>query len=107
VTLLETLGIDLSGLIEPMSKIRDIRMFTVGQVAVAHETAHISTTIILSTSAQEGSRLPVDESSGRGWRAKLTSVGEPGPDARMLSALRTTWYRSKIWRPWNVGRNAK
>lgn len=88
----------LSGLIEPMSQIQDIRVFTAGRVAMTHEIVHVSTTTIRSTSARAGSHLTFD---GRRWRANLTSVGERAPDARTLSALRTTWYRSKHWRPWD------
>jgi hypothetical protein len=77
----------LSGLIEPMSQIQDIGLFSAGRVAMTHETAHISTTITRSTSAREGSQLPFDGPIGRRWRAHLTSVGEPAPDAASQKVL--------------------
>jgi organic hydroperoxide reductase OsmC/OhrA len=55
-----------------------------------------------STSAREGSHLAIDGPIGRRWKVNLTSVGEPTLDAKTLSALRTTWSRSKHWSPWEV-----
>jgi hypothetical protein len=74
-----------------------------GGSSTAHRGALVTPTDLPSTSAREGRHLPFDGSIGRRWRAKLTSIGEPTPDAWTLSALRTTWYRSKHWRPWDVG----
>jgi hypothetical protein len=92
----------LYGLMEPMSQIQDIRLFTAGRVAMTHEIANICTSTIRSTSAREGSHLAIDGPIGRRWKVNLTSVGEPTLDAKTLSALRTTWSRSKHWSPWEV-----